>query len=149
MNSAINEAYISALPSLHGKPKVSIDLNCFKRFETGRKELTISFAVRAINIIGKDALPERMRIHVNEAGNVVVLMEDAQNGFELRQMRGYRRFIGVAEALRFLAERGVNGPVQTGLVYDGELGGWVARLPRQCMAGENQRAEFKAGKSVV
>ena len=130
MSNGINEAYINSLPSLHGKPKISIDLNCFERFDIERGGLMIKFAVRAINIVGKDKLPERMRIHVNAAGSIVVLMDDAENGFELKWMKGYRRFVGAAEVVKFLTEKGAKMPVETKLIYDGELGGWVARLPK-------------------
>lgn len=130
MNNGINEAYINSLPSLHGKPKITIDLNCFERFDIERGGLVIKFAVRAINIVGKDKLPERVRIHVNPAGSIVVLMDDAENGFELKWMKGYRRFVGAAEVVRFLTEKGVKMPIEAKMTYDGELGGWVARLPR-------------------
>ena len=130
MSNTINEAYINSLPSLHGKPKITLDLNCFERFDRGRGGLLIKFAVRAINIVGKDKLPGRMRIHVNAAGSIVVLMEDAENGFELKWMKGYRRFVGAAEVVKFLTEKGVKMPIEAKMVYDGELGGWVARLPR-------------------
>ncbi len=130
MNNGINETYINSLPSLHGKPKVTIDLNCFERFDTERGGLVIKLAMRAINIVGKDMLPERMRIHVNAAGSIVVLMEDRESGFVLKWLKGYRRFVGAAEVVRFLCEKGVRLPVETKLIYDGELGGWVARLPK-------------------
>ncbi len=130
MSNGINEAYINSLPSLHGKPKITLDLNCFERFDRERGGLMIKMAVRAINIVGKDMLPERMRIHVNAVASILVLMEDAENGFELKWMKGYRRFVGAAEVVRFLTEKGVQMPIEAKLTYDGELGGWVARLPR-------------------
>jgi len=130
MTNGINEAYINSLPTLHGRPKVSIDLSCFERFDTERGGLTIKFAARAINIVGKDELPERLRIHVNAAGSIVVLMGDAENGFVLKQLKGYRRFIGVTDVIRFLIEKGVEMPINAKLIYDGELGGWVARMPK-------------------
>lgn len=129
--SSINEAYINSLPSLHGKPKVSIDLNSFERFNVEYAGLVVKFSPSAINIAGKDKLPERLRIHVNAAASIVVLMEDAENGFELRQMQGYRHFIRAAEVIKFLEEKGVKLPVKVKLIYDGELGGWVARLPKE------------------
>ena len=131
MNTGINEAYINSLPSLHGKPKVSYDLNCFERFDTKRRHVTIKIAVRAINIVGKEQLPERLSVHVNAAGTIIILMDDAENGFAVKWMKGYRRFVGAADVVRFLIEKGVKIPVEAKLIYDGELGGWVARLPKE------------------
>ncbi|HPS35906.1 MAG TPA: hypothetical protein PK854_11650 [Oscillospiraceae bacterium] len=126
--SGINEAYVNALPDVNGKPKTTLDARFFRRFDTA---LSVSFSVRVINVIGNETLPDRMSIRVNEACSVAVLTGDAENGFELRRMKGgYLRFVGASEVIRFLIEKGVRMPVKAKLAYDGQLGGWVARLPR-------------------
>ena len=131
--SGINEAYINSLPSLHGTPKVSIDLNCFQEFTAKSEGLRLGITNEDIRVRGKAPFPEKVRFHVNSVASIVVLIED-EDGFPVREYAlkttNYKKITGCGDVRRLIIAKGNKVPLSVPLKYDAELGGWVARLPK-------------------
>jgi hypothetical protein len=128
----INQEYIDSLLPTGGPMKTTICLDDFEQVPI-KNPARFYVHVNDIRVYGIKETPEYITFYINPAGNIIVIKPDEKKtGFAVKVSQSekgtYWRILKSGSIREALQKKGFSFPLSVPMVFDADVGGWVARL---------------------